>query len=61
MNQANSTGPVDKVAQVQMNLVYIEGLTRQRRINRDVLKRAVQDTRSLLDALSIQLQQQRLT
>ena len=61
MNQTNTTGPVEKVAQVQANLAYIEGLADHRHINRDALRKTVSDTRSLLDALSLQLQQQALT
>ena len=67
MNQANTgdhrspTGPVEMVAQVQANLAYIEGLTRHRDFSREALKKTVQDTRFLLNLLSVQLQQRALT
>ncbi len=61
MNQANSTGPVDKVAQVQTNLAYIEALMEHQDTDPDVLRKALQDTRFLLDALSAQLLERRLT
>ena len=61
MNQANSTGPVDKVAQVQAEIDFIEGLADLPEIDHNVLRKAARDARSHLDALSAQLQQQRLT
>ena len=61
MKTTNHTGPVDKVAQVQTNLAYIEGLMEHQDTDPDVLKKALQDTRLLLETLSLQLQQRNLT
>ncbi len=61
MNTTNHNGPVEMAAQVQANLAYIEGLMEHQDTDPDVLKKALRDTRSLLDALSLQLQQRRLT
>ena len=60
MNQANND-PVEMAAEAQANLAFIEGLMEHEDIDPDVLRKAVQETRSLLDALSVQLQQRRLT
>ncbi len=61
MKATNHTGPVDKVAQVQTNLAYIEGLMDHHDTDLGVLKKALQDTRLLLETLSLQLQQRNLT
>ena len=61
MNRTNEAGPVEKVAQAQAHLVFIERLADLHCIDRDVLRKAARDARSLLDALSAQLQQRRLT
>ncbi len=61
MNQPNHTSPVEKIIRAQTNLIYIEGLMHHRRINRDALKKAVDDTIELLESLSFQLQQRQLT
>ena len=61
MDQRNHTSPVEKVTQVQANLIYIEGLAQHRTINRRALQKAVDDTKELLETLSFQLQQRQLT
>ena len=61
MKTTNPTGPFDKVIQAQTNLTYIEGLMDHQDTDPAVLRKALRDTRSLLDALSVQLQQRRLT
>ncbi len=61
MNQRNHTGPVEKVTQASANLTYIEGLTKHRRINRDAVQKAIDDTNEILESLSYQLQQRSLT
>ncbi len=61
MKTTNHTGPVDKVAQASANLTYIEGLMEHQDTDLDVLKKALQDTRLLLETLSLQLQQRNLT
>ena len=61
MNQINQNSPVEKITQARANLTYIEGLTKHRTINREAVQKAVDDTKELLNTLSLQLQQSRLT
>ena len=61
MNQTNHKSPVEKITQASANLTYIEGLTKHRRINRDAVQKAVEDTKEILESLCYQLQQRSLT
>lgn len=53
--------PLEQVRRVQANLVYIRGLTAQRRVPKEAIRKVLSDTEALLNDISRQLHARRLT